>query len=304
MKFLTLIVLLAATTAFADTDVFVEGGVLQGGPNHEMSRAGGAGFITDLGKHYGLGFRYLNEGHPGPNYARDGFAVQGWYTQPITGNLDVQVGTGPYASMNNTTVDGQRGNDFRLGLLSSVALRWFPTASSWYVAAEYNNALVPGASMSNGVMLRVGNDFHHPTSNLTYNTDVSLWAGYSRTTQIGPGHTTVAYELEGKRKLSEHVSFSASLLSEGNSGLENRVGVTGKVWYDSRLSDRWTVSAGAGPYVYYDQVSGTEGVAAAFSLRGMYAVSKTLGAGLTYTRVASFSNHDQDIVGVGATWKF
>ena len=81
------------------------------------------GFISIRSDHFGIGFAYINEGHLVDNH-RDGLTAQGWYIQSLGDRFEFQLGTGPYATMNNTTVDGVRENQFKVGLLTSAALKW------------------------------------------------------------------------------------------------------------------------------------------------------------------------------------
>ena len=294
-----LAVALLAAAASAGTDVYVEGGLLRGGPLQENAVAAGVGFIADVGGGLGAGARYFNEGHPREKYVyrydRDGFAGQLWYTASLGGSFDAQLATGPYFSMNSTKEDGRYVNDFRVGLLSSAALRWHPGGASWYVGTEYDNAWVSGESMSHALLLRVGNEFG-AVAGRTPRGDLTIGAGYSGTTQAGKGNSSAALELEAKSALSRHVSYSVSWQAEGNTGWQDRNGVTAKLWYDAPLWRACTVSAGAGPYEAYDQTDGMARTALVFSLRAMFALSRDYAEGLTFTRVGSFDDRDQDIV--------
>ena len=293
--------LLVASSASAQSDIFLQGGGLRGLDSLTWTYEGG--FISMRSDHFGIGFAYNNEGHLTDNH-RDGLTAQGWYVQSLGDAFEVQLGTGPYATMNNTTVDGVRENRFKVGLLTSVALKWRPTKNPWYLRAQYNNAWVPGSFHSNALLFGVGRDFRYQEDDNDgkLNVDVSIWGGTSRTTQIGPQSTAIAYELETKSRFkgSEHFAYSLGVLSEGNTNLTNRKGVPVQLWYDQSLTKRLTVSVGIGPYVSYDGLNNKKvEVIGIGSLRVSFLLIDRYEIGLMYHRVASFSNRDQDIAMIG-----
>jgi len=110
--------LLLAPATFAQSDIFLQGGALHGRDSETWTYE--AGFISKRSEHFGIGFAYLNEGHLPDNH-RDALAAQVWLIQPLGERFELQLGTGPYANMNNTTVNGERENRFRVGLLTSAA---------------------------------------------------------------------------------------------------------------------------------------------------------------------------------------
>jgi hypothetical protein len=294
--------LFVAPSVFAQSDIFLQGGALRGRESTTWTYE--AGFISKRSEHFGLGFAYNNEGHLADNH-RDGLTAQGWFIQSLGDRFEFELGTGPYATMNNTTVEGVRENRFKVGLLTSAALKWHPTNNPWYLRVQYNNAWVPGSFYSNAVLLGVGRDFKYQEDDNNdgkLNTDLSFWGGSSRTTQIGAQNTAIAYELEAKRHLkwSEHLAYSVSVLSEGDTNLANRRGVPVRIWYDQPATDRLTFSVGIGPYVAYDGINDKRwqlmGIG---SLRVTFRLFDRYDAGVMYTRVASFYNRDQDIVMIG-----
>jgi hypothetical protein len=296
--------LLAASTAFAQSDhsdIFLLGGGLHALGDTTWTYE--SGFVSKLTTHFGIGFAYNNDGHLPDNH-RDGLAAQGWYIQRLGRHVELQLGAGPYATMNNTTVHGTRENEFQVGALTSVALKWYPTDHPWYLRAQYNNTWVPASFHSNALLLGVGRDFSYQedaTGAKRLNVDVSFWGGSSRTTQVGAQHTALAYEVEGKSHFAgfDKLGYSASFLSEGDTGLVNRRGVPLRLWYDQPAGPLM-VSFGLGPYVAYDGLSAKKfRVAGTGSLRVAYALSRHYGIGVMYTRVASFYNRDEDIVMAG-----
>jgi len=297
--------LFAASCAFAQTDesdIFLLGGVLHALDANTWTYE--SGFISRRSTHFGIGFAYNNDGHLSDNH-RDGLTAQAWYLQPLGGRFELQLGTGPYATMNNTTIDGVRQNQFEVGVLTSAALKWHPTDNPWYLRAQYNNTWVPASFHSNAVLLGAGRDFSYKeddTSN-NLNVDASFWGGTSRTTQIGDQHTALAYELEAKSTIHlkdfDNLAYSVSFLSEGDTGLVDRRGVPVRLWYDQPAGPL-KVSFGLGPYFAYDGLSDKKfRVAGIASIRVSYALSRHYGIGVMYTRVASFYIRDEDIVMAG-----
>ena len=298
--------LFAASAAFAqtdDSDIFLLGGALHGLDANTWTYE--SGFISKRSTHFGIGFAYNNDGHLTDNH-RDGLTAQAWYLQPLGDRFELQLGTGPYATMNNTTVDGVRENVFEVGVLTSVALKWHPTDNPWYLRAQYNNTWVPASFHSNAVLVGVGRDFSYKeddSEDKRLGVDVSFWGVSSRTTQVGPQHTALAYEVEAKSTLHfrdfENLAYSISFLSEGDTGLVNRRGVPLRLWYDQPAGPL-KVGFGLGPYFAYDGLSDKKfHVAGIASLRVAYELSRHYGIGVMYTRVASFYSRDEDIVMAG-----
>ena len=207
-----------ASSALAQAEFYAHGGGLRA--KGDSTWAAGLGFISKRSDHFALGFGHYNEGHLPDNH-RDGFMAQGWYLHPLGEKLELQLGTGPYASMNNTTVDGVRKNDFRMGLLTSAALKWHPVTSPWYLRLQYNYALMAGTYDSHAVLLGLGRDFDYRESDAgegARRPNLGLWGGYSRTTQVGAQDSAFAYELEAKFPIRgfEHLAYSVSFLWEGD----------------------------------------------------------------------------------------
>jgi hypothetical protein len=308
IRLLMLALLGVVAPAFAEperTDIFLQGGGLRG--LEETTWTYESGFISMRSRHFGIGFAYNNEGHITDNH-RDGLSAQAWFVQPLGDAFEIQLGTGPYATMNNTTVDGERENQFKTGLLTSAALKWHPTKKPWYLRVQYNYAWVPGSFNSNALLVGAGRDFvyYDDGKEEKLNLDVSFWGGWSRTTQVGPQNTALGYEFETKfhSKKSEHLAFSVGFLSEGDTNLAHRRGIPLRVWYDQPATTRITFSVGVGPYVAYDGISDEVKLMGIGSLRITFRVISRFEAGIMYTRVASFYNRDQDIVMLGVLGRF
>lgn len=297
-----------------NVDFFIVGGTLRG--LGETTFNLGSGFIYKPSEsHWGLGFAYNNDGHLTNNH-RDGLAAQGWYNLALDDaeKFKLQLGTGPYFSMNNTNdASGVRLNEFKVGLLSSVALKWSPFGNGWYLRLQYNNTWVPGSFDSNAVLVGAGRDFEtkgEPTDSSPIRGDISAWGGSSRTTQIGTQESAAAYQLEAQYHLEDPKhwwtvsAWSVGLLSEGDTLLAHRTGIPVQLWWTSPFA-HVNFAFGAGPYLAYDgaRTENQTNLMGILSLRATYKVMETQGhaveAGFMYTRVASFYNRDQDIFMLG-----
>lgn len=291
------------------SDFYIMGGALRG--LSETTWTAQSGFIYRPGdRRWGLGFAYNNDGHLTNNH-RDGLAAQGWYVQPLGEHFELQLGTGPYATMNNTTIDGERLNAFRVGLMSSVALKWRFSERGWYLRTQYNNTWVPGSFNSNALLVGVGHDFTDTDdidSPLRLNAKVSVWGGTSRTTQLGTQNSAAAYQLEAQYLLDSEqwwkpAALSVAFLSEGDTLLAHRTGVPVQLWW-STAPNGFVFSFGAGPYLAYDGAREQQlNLMGILSLRAAYRFAETsrhaYEVGFMYTRVASFYNRDQDIFMLG-----
>lgn len=303
-------VLAADPPAPEAVDFYVVGGGLRG--RGENTWTAQTGFIySPTSTPWGIGFVYTNDGHLENNH-RDGFAVQGWYTWPLADRLELQAGTGPYASMNNTTQNGIRENVFRVGLFTTVALKWHPFDSGWYLRSQLTNTLVPGSFNSNAILFGAGYDFISTTELERSNklkADISVWGGTSRTTQLGTQKSGGAVQIEAQYILDrpsawwQPAAYSVAFLSEGDTGLIHRQGVPLQAWWRTP-PDTFTFSFGMGPYIAYDTYRDQPLTAMGIlSIRAAYKVldmpSSTVEAAAMYTRVASFYNKDQDIFMLG-----
>lgn len=291
-------------------DFYVVGGALRGlGENTWTAQTG---FIySPTTTPWGIGFVYTNDGHLTNNH-RDGFALQGWYAWDLSDRLELQAGMGPYANMNNTTLNRGRENRFRVGLFTTVALKWHPFESGWYLRSQLTNTLVPGSFNSNAILFGAGYDFIS-TSDIERPTrlkaDLSVWSGASRTTQLGAQQTSGAVQIEAQYILDQPsawwqpAAYSVAFLSEGDTGLIHRRGFPLQAWWRTP-PDTFTFSFGLGPYIAYDTYRETPLTAMGIlSIRAAYKVldmpSSSIEAAFMYTRVASFYHRDQDIFMLG-----
>src|ERR1700693_3876400 len=101
-----------------------------------------------------LAIVYYNEGHHDNNH-RDGYAVQMVLRKKIQQVWDMELGVGPYFSMNRPTINGNEFDDERTGVLVSLALIGRLDAYSpglqWRLG--YNHVAMPGAPRSDALIV-------------------------------------------------------------------------------------------------------------------------------------------------------
>lgn len=90
--------------------------------------------------------------------------------------------------------------------------------------------------------------------------ELSLLAGTTR--EIDRNNKTYAWELEYQQGLGEHAAVSISWLNEGHVPGHHRDGQSLQLWArTSLLNRRWWLSAGIGPYRYFDTAKAEQSAA-------------------------------------------
>lgn len=258
---------------------------------------------------WGLGFVYVNDGHL-PNNHRDGFAAQGWYAWRVGERVELQLGIGPYASMNNTEIDGRRFNEFRGGVLASGALKWHGLGNGWYLRTQFNATAMSHSFGTVALLLGIGHDFPARTAPRRRDpgrlrSDISVWTGISRTTTIGlqrnAGSALVETQFSPATEGAWWIpsAYSVGFLSEGDTFITDRKGIPVQAWWRTPR-DRFVFSFGLGPYPAFDTRREPRlELLGILSLRAAMKVYESANvrfeAGVMFSRVASFYNRDQDI---------
>lgn len=279
----------------ADGDTYIMFGGLTG--MGEKTYAYQVGFDRNFSEHFSVGATYYNEGHL-PSDHRDGLALQGWYGLKLSRDLALKLGVGPYVSMDGNYTGTTETNDKGFGILSSVALKWYPSSSSWYLRAQYNNVLLVNGYSTNALLLGVGTDYEKRKGDLGTDTEFGLWTGISRVTNANSSNG-LAFQIEGKRPINDYLAYSVAYLNEGS----NRQGVLGQLWLEGH-SEKWNYGGGIGPYLAFDSAQSGPNLMAAGSLRLTRNITKSTQVGFTYTRVISTYNRDSDIYMFGGSMKF
>lgn len=284
--------------------VFGDGSATQGGDMRW--RAYEVGFGDVLTDYLSAYVAYMNEGHPFDHH-RDGFAALGSFRWPIDERVTLELSAGPYFSMDTTHVDNQPRNEKRWGVRASAAVRYYLVPNGFFLKLQYNHVQMVDGFNSDMVLFGIGSDF---SGNATPafsdgKTQVSVWAGTSQT-----NHPQVpiekGYMVEVKRPLGNAWAYSGSFVYEGNNGVAGRRGVAAQFWYVAPILSKWTLSAGAGPYLSYDrdEVSSKTRLNALLSAQVSYQVTNDWAASLRFNRVATGNNKDQDLFMAGIARNF
>ncbi|MBR8223316.1 hypothetical protein [Burkholderia ambifaria] len=284
--------------------VYGDGRATDGGDMHW--RAYEIGFGDVLNDYFSIYLAYLNEGHP-VDHHRDGFAALGSFRWPLGNRVAVELSAGPYFSIDTTHVDNQARNEKRWGVRASAAVRYYIVPDRFFLKLQYNHVQMIGGFNSDAVLFGIGSDFGgDPGPALSDGkTQVSIWAGTSQTNRpqvpIEKG-----YMVEVKRPLGNAWAYSASFVYEGNNGVAGRRGVAAQLWYVAPIKSKWTLSAGAGPYLSHDrdEASSKTRVNALLSAQVSYQVTNDWAASLRFNRVATGNDKDQDMFMVGLARNF
>ncbi|AMO99020.1 hypothetical protein CAter10_1217 [Collimonas arenae] len=254
---------------------------------------------------------YYNEGHPDNNH-RDGYALQMVFRKKLQPHLDLELGGGPYFSMNRSTINGTELDDGRMGALLSVALlaRLDQYSPGLSIRIGYNHAVVPGAPSSDALLVGIGKEFgggQASAPDLTERLPVWLSAsgGFAQTNQSGPGKR-FSYALDAKTYFGQWAA-SVSGIEEGDDGVRvNRRGIAAQGWYVQPITENWSLSAGAGPYLATNKRQSDS-----TTLNGLFTIQldRNLGKNWkvfgSFGRAVTFTNkNDADLMTVGLSRRF
>lgn len=262
-----------------------------------------------------IDFVHINEGHPENNH-RDGFAVQPMVGVSLSRQARLEAGVGPYLSFNTTTDRHDRQHDDKqIGILASVALLYYLDwiAPGLHVRVGYDHADMPATFRTDSIVLGLGYEFGGRIPPLSEQgprenpLQVSVMGGVYRTNRGGVG-PTYGGKVELRQYLGEHFAISAAWVHEGNDDLIQRHGVVGQIWYVVPLSEKWSVSAGAGPYLAQNRRTSDH-----FTLNGMISLeaqriigdpSDGLSVFVRFSRLVSDDDTDRDLgeIGIGKKW--
>jgi hypothetical protein len=257
---------------------------------------------------------HYNEGHPDNNH-RDGFALQGVYNKPLSKSISAEVGLGPYYSMNTTTIGGVQYNNSNLGVLLSTALLIDvdQLGSGAHIRLGFNHVNMPGAGAhsSNAVLIGVGKYFDAPAArSLPGLVDDRIWLGVAAINgQTNHGNTERSTGASAElKKYYGPWAFSASAIAEGDDGTRvDRHGLAAQVWYVQPLADKWSASAGFGPYVTVNKRSTSDDarLMALITMQVDRSLGKDWKAFASFSRVNTFrEKNDRDLFRVGVMRAF
>lgn len=257
-------------------------------------------------------FIHLNEGHPDNNH-RDGFGIQMVYRNQLNRKLNLELGLGPYYSMNTTTVKGGEINDAKLGALFSAAAlvdleRFSPGLHMRYAL---NHVTMPGAHSSVALLVGVGKDFDQVSVSKHLESSANpIWIGVSTgfsQTNHKVAEEAVVFSAEAKKYYGGHWGASIAGIMEGDDEVRvHRHGVAVQGWFVQPLDENWAASAGIGPYVAINQRGSDD-----LQLHGLitlqverFITNKWKGL-VSFSRVATFTaENDRDLLRIGVMRQF
>ncbi|RFC32401.1 MAG: hypothetical protein DID92_2727745394 [Candidatus Nitrotoga sp. SPKER] len=257
-------------------------------------------------------FIHYNEGHPHNNH-RDGFGAQMVYRSQLNRKLNLELGLGPYFSMNTTRIKGVEINDAKLGALFSAAAlvdleRFSPGLHMRYAL---NQVTMPGAHSSIALLVGVGKYFDQvPASKYLESSANPIWLGLSAgiaQTNHGGSEGAPGFSVEAKKYYGSQWGASIAGIMEGDDEVRvDRNGVAIQGWFVQPLNANWSASAGIGPYVAINQ-RGSDDV----QLHGLitlqverFITNKWKGL-VSFSRVATFTEeNDRDLFRIGIMRQF
>jgi hypothetical protein len=262
-----------------------------------------------------IDFVHYNEGHPDNNH-RDGFALQWLMVRQLGARSAIELGVGPYLSMNTTVIDGRQVDDANVGALFSLGLRMplgdLPAGT--HLRIGYNHVQMRNVHRSDALMIGIGRQFGRaepdPASDpANGDTWFGASAGNSITNMAGTNGARAAV-LEARRYLGprlEHWAVSTKFLFEGDDGARvDRRGLAGQLWYVQTVTPRFAMSAGLGPYVARNRRD--DNVTHAnllISFQAEQALSRHLRAFVNFNRVKTFRDtDDRDLFQLGVLTRF
>ncbi len=262
-----------------------------------------------------LDLAYINEGHPDNNH-RDGYAIQYVYRKTLGSELGLELGAGPYYSQNRTTTaSGEEINDSRLGALLSAALiaRLDAYSPGLHMRVGFNHvAAGGGVPSSNALLVGLGKEIgaeRTESGSSNPSNGHPLWLGgsygFAQTNHSGPGRRT-AYSLEAKQYF-ENFAWSLSGIDEGSDGqLVDRRGIAAQVWYVQPVTEKWSLSGGAGPYVARNKLDGNgTTLNALVTIQVDRTIGKDWKAFGNFGRVITFRDkNDADLITIGLMRSF
>lgn len=252
-------------------------------------------------------FIHTNEGHPENNH-RDGFAVQYIYRQPMTTYFEIEAGIGPYFSMNTTREEsGNELNDKNWGALASLAaITRFPglVGENIHLRIQYNYINMKEAFNSDEVLVGMGFEVESQPDRSKGNIGLEMGVMGS---VFQTNHFNTEKALGGEIELKIHkgnMAYSVSGIFEGDDCLVNRNGVAARVWYEIPVGEKWSISAGAGPYFSKNELDGKgEQVNAIIGMQLKREIGNTsVSAFIRFNRIVDFNNNDRDKADIGFSY--
>lgn len=254
-------------------------------------------------------FVHYNEGHPDNNH-RDGFALQWLAVNRLSHTWTAELGVGPYLSMNTTDIGGRQIDDARLGLLLGAGLRLaVPGPPGTHLRLGYNHVAMRSVHRSDALMLGLGRQFGPAEPAPDAVPDGRLWVGGTigrSITNMSGTHGACAGVIEA-RAYADRWGVGTKVLFEGDDGARvDRRGVAAQVWYVQPVTPRFSMSAGAGPYVAANRRDGErKATNLLITFQAERALSARTRAIVNFNRVKTFrKTNDRDLFQFGVLRRF
>jgi hypothetical protein len=276
-------------------------------------------YRAPLVRYLDASFSYVNEGHLF-DHQRDGGAVQLWAVTPRwRDRLDFALGVGPYFYFDTQSLirpypEPWYRNYHSIAEIYTGSLTYSPT-EHWFIRLNLSEVHAPGDVDTHLVLLGAG--YRPGASGGPSEAEISpginqleVFGGQTSENNYYTSYhneTTLTYGIEYRRAMTRHLELSAAWLSENDGVSGRRNGALAEIWLAQRLSGRFSVGIGAGPYYTLKRYRGDDGLRAA-RLTGV--LSMTAGWQLTRSLLVRFSWHrglthddqDRDILTLGLAW--
>jgi hypothetical protein len=313
----------SATAPAAAEEISLLGGLTDTDDHTNESYAWGLEYRQHLLAHLDASFGYLNEGHI-PGHDRDGTVLQLWgNTGSWFDRFSLAFGAGPYAYFDTQSTDTGIGyrDHHGVGLALGGYLSYRLT-SRWFAVLQLEQVIAPGDVGTHTVMLgmgyrldsfiealaRPGQDDQSATASTAPN-EIAMLIGEAVVNDPSSDHSST-FGIEYRRRVTQHVDLTASLLDDGEGTDGRHAGVTGEVWLvQDFLAGQLATGLGLGPYFTlqkYDTADRRIGasVVGLASMTGSWRFTRVLALRFTWSRGFTGDDQDRDIVTAGLAWRF
>ncbi len=301
----------SALATDSDGSVFAIGGTVRasdGSPTGYQGAQVGVEYNTK-NPNVGIDYFYYNEGTPSNNH-RDGFAAMAMYRKKLTDRLTAMAGVGPYLTMNTTTINGEQLNKKDVGAVAALAVLYRIYGTNLHLRAQYTHAQVRGSVNTDTLFVGVGYAYvKEPEQSVAEknisekNISFGVMGGNSHTTRAGADMVR-GFQVEVKKMASNDMAYSVSVVEEGDTNVTDRSGIVGQVWYVTKSTTGWEFNIGAGPYIAYDRIENKTKLVSMASMRLSKQITPTVRIGITFNRVMTSNDKDQDMFLFGVEKQF
>jgi hypothetical protein len=319
---LVLLMFFCVSTPVRAQEIYLLGGILQNPGNGESSYSWQLEYIEMLGKNFGLGVTYLNEGHV-PNHHRDGNGLHLWArTWLLDRRLSLAAGIGPYYYYDTVPATSGKGyeNNHGFGAIFSTAVTWH-TDSRWLFQLRANWVENFDNFDSFSALAGIGYQLGEPAATETEKESsflsgekarnkITLYAGQTIVNSLN-SQKSVALAAEYRRRIHPYVDWTGTWLYEGDNRLTRRNGLASQLWaVRDFLNDRLSLGIGGGAYFPIDErnvlhkSSIFRTVCGIITLTSSYTILSPWDVRVSWNRVITDYNHDTDVILGGIGYRF